>query len=97
MDKSKGVRIDEFRSDPIEAPLRVDIGPTSRERERESRPQATQTSHPVLIDQDVPLEANEYIMLVYGKRRCTILTFPWMISSSCIYFNAREIPTSYRF
>ena len=94
VDEPKGVRIDEFRSYPIEEFPRVHLGPAGGERERESGSQATQTSHPVVIDQDVPLEESEHTMPVYERRGCTILTFPWMISSSCMYFNAREILVS---
>jgi len=56
------MRIDEFGSNPIEESLRAYIGPASGERERESGPQAAQTSHPVVIDQDIPLEESERTM-----------------------------------
>lgn len=95
VDESKGVRIDELRSDPIEELLRVHLGPASGESEREGGSQATQTSHSVVVDQDVTLEESERTMPVYGRRRRTILTFPWTISCSCMYFNAREIPVIY--
>jgi len=89
------MRIYKFRSDPIEESLRAYIGPVSRERGGGSRSQAAQASRSVVIDQDVPLKESERTMPVYGRRRCTILTFPWKISSSCRYFNPHEIPASY--
>jgi len=76
VDEPKHMRGDELRSDPTEQPLCVYIGPTSGEREREGRSQATEASNTVVVGQDVPLEKSEHAVAVYERRRCTILTLP---------------------
>ena len=65
VNEPKSVRFDKFGGSATEEPPGFNIGPVGRERERESGPQTTQTSHPILIDEDVSLEKSEHPTLEY--------------------------------
>lgn len=67
VDEPKGVRFDKFGSSPTEESPRLDVGPADREREGESGPQAAQTSHPILVDQYVPLGKSEHPVPEYER------------------------------
>ena len=95
MSESKGMWIDELGSDSTKQPLRLYIGPASGKGESKSRAQTTKASDIVAVDQDVPLEAGEKAGVGHEMRRRTSLTFPWVTSRLCMYFNAREISVSW--